>query len=74
MRHLLLAPFLAWARRLRHPTLFKVVGGLFVLTLFLPDPIPFLDEILLALGTMALASWKQRSHVPAEAMPALPSP
>ncbi len=61
MRHLLLGPFLAWARKLKYPTLFKLVAGLFVLTLFVPDPIPMVDEILLALGTLLLANWKDRN-------------
>jgi hypothetical protein len=32
-----------FASRLRYPTLFKLVGGLFIVDLFLPDFIPFLD-------------------------------
>lgn len=56
----LLVPFLAFARRLRYPTLFKVTAALFLLTLVVPDPIPFVDEILLALGTLLLANWKNR--------------
>ena len=57
----LLVPFLAFARRLRFPTLFKITGALFLLTLVVPDPVPFVDEILLALGTLLLANWKDRS-------------
>ena len=57
----LLVPFLAFARRLRYPTLFKITGALFLLTLVVPDPIPFVDEVLLALGTLLLASWKNRA-------------
>jgi hypothetical protein len=56
----LLVPFLAFARRLRYPTLFKVTGALFLLTLVVPDPIPMVDEILLGLGTLLLANWKTR--------------
>ena len=56
----LLAPFLAFARRLRYPTLFKVTAVLFAITLLVPDPLPFVDEILLALGTLLLANWKDR--------------
>lgn len=58
----LLVPFLAFARRLRYPTLFKVTGALFLLTLVVPDPIPFVDEILLGLGTLLLANWKTRGR------------
>ncbi len=57
----LLLPVLEWARRLRYPTLFKLTAGLFALTLFIPDPVPFVDEILLGLGTLLLANWKNRS-------------
>ncbi|MFL0336703.1 DUF6116 family protein [Stenotrophomonas maltophilia] len=52
---------LQWARRLRYPTLFKLTAGLFVLTLFIPDPIPFVDELVLGFGTLLLANWKNRN-------------
>lgn len=61
MANPLLLPMLEWARRLRYPTLFKLTAGLFALTLFIPDPVPFVDEILLGLGTLLLANWKNRS-------------
>lgn len=57
----LLLPIINWARRLRYPTLFKITAALFALTLFIPDPIPFVDEILFGLGTLLLANWKRRS-------------
>ena len=56
----LLLPLLNWARKLRYPTLFKITGVLFLLTLVFPDPIPLVDEILLGLGTLLLANWKNR--------------
>ena len=56
----LLLPLLNWARKLRYPTLFKITAALFAITLFIPDPIPFVDEILLGLGTLLLANWKNR--------------
>ncbi len=49
-----------FASRLRYPTLFKVVAGLFIVDLFLPDFIPFADEILLALGTLLLGALRKR--------------
>ena len=64
MSRLLIAPFLNWARKLRHPTLFKLVAALFVLDMFIPDVIPFADEILLGLGTLVLANWKNRKQPP----------
>ena len=54
-----LLPLLDWARKLRYPTLFKITAALFVVTLFLPDPVPFVDEILFGLGTLLLANWKR---------------
>lgn len=62
MRHLLLAPFMTWAGQLKYPTLFKLVAGLFVVTLVVPDGIPLLDEILLGLATLMLAKWKDRDQ------------
>ncbi len=56
----LLLPFMNWAKKLRYPTLFKITAGLFLITMVIPDPIPFVDEILLALGTLLLANWKNR--------------
>jgi hypothetical protein len=45
---------------LRFPVLAAITAGLFVLTLVVPDPIPFVDELLLGLATLLLASWKRR--------------
>lgn len=56
----LLLPLLNWARKLRYPTLFKITAMLFAITLVLPDAVPFIDEILLGLGTLLLANWKDR--------------
>lgn len=46
--------------RLRFPQLALVTGVLFLLTLFVPDPLPFVDELLLFAGGLLLASWKRR--------------
>lgn len=56
----LLLPLLNWARKLRYPTLFKLTALLFAITLVVPDPVPLVDEILLGLGTLLLANWKNR--------------
>lgn len=63
MANPLLLPLLAWARKLRFPTLFKITAGLFVLSVLIPDPLPLVDEILLGLGTLMLAQWKRRGEV-----------
>ncbi len=46
--------------RLRFPTLFKLAAFLFVADLFVPDLIPFADEILLGVLTLLLGSWRER--------------
>lgn len=60
MANPLLLPLLAWARRLRYPTLFKLTAALFAISVLLPDPLPFVEEIMLGLGTLLLANWKSR--------------
>ncbi|QCO68046.1 hypothetical protein E4582_06185 [Luteimonas yindakuii] len=59
MRYLLLGPMLRWLGRLSYPRLFAVTAALFALTLFVPDPIPLVDELLLGLGTLLLARVKR---------------
>lgn len=46
----------SWSSRF----LVYLVGGLFVLDLLIPDPIPYLDEAVLALATILLARWRSR--------------
>jgi len=55
-----------FAAGLRFPTLFKLVAALFVADLLIPDLIPFMDEILLALGTLLLAGLRKRREPPPE--------
>ena len=45
---------------LRFPWLLLLTAVVFLLTLFVPDPIPFADEILLALITLLLSRLKRR--------------
>jgi uncharacterized membrane protein YccC len=49
-----------FAAGLRFPTLFGLVGALFVIDLLVPDLVPFIDEILLALATLLLGSLRKR--------------
>jgi uncharacterized membrane protein YccC len=53
-----------FAAGLRYPTLFGLVAALFVIDLLVPDLIPFIDEILLALGTLLLGSLRKRRALP----------
>lgn len=55
----LLGPILAFAGRLRFPTLFLITGGLFLFDVLVPDMVPFVDEILLGLATLILSAWKR---------------
>ncbi|MCK7597592.1 hypothetical protein M0G74_09970 [Microbulbifer sp. CAU 1566] len=53
--------FLNYARRLKHPQLFKWICALFLIDLLIPDLVPFVDEILLGLATLFLAAWKKHA-------------
>jgi hypothetical protein len=44
---------------LRSWQLFVLAAALLVIDLLVPDPIPFLDETLLAVITYTLARWKK---------------
>jgi hypothetical protein len=60
MANPLLAPVLRWLGRLSYPRLFLLAAGLFVADVVIPDFSPFADELLLGLGTLLLANWKNR--------------
>ncbi|WP_172200413.1 MULTISPECIES: DUF6116 family protein [unclassified Niveibacterium] len=57
---LLPGALLRFAERLRFPQLFLLTLALFVFDLLIPDFIPFVDELLLALGTLLLGSIRKR--------------
>lgn len=46
--------------RLRFPQLFVLTAVVFLVDLAIPDVIPFVDEILLGLGSLILGSLKER--------------
>lgn len=50
--------------RLRFPQLFVVLAGLLLLDLVVPDPIPFLDEVILAIFTLLVGLWRERGDDP----------
>jgi hypothetical protein len=60
MANPLLAPVFAYFGKLRHPQLFALIAALFAVDLVIPDFIPFIDELLLGLGTLFLGNWKRR--------------
>ncbi len=47
---------------IRFPWLFAILAGLFAIDLVTPDPIPFLDEVVLAVLTFLAASWRTRDQ------------
>ncbi len=47
---------------LRFPTLFLLLGGLTLLDVVVPDLVPFIDEIGLALLTVLFGMWKNRKN------------
>ncbi len=49
-----------WLARRRFPTLLLIAGALLIGDAVMPDPIPFVDEILLMVLTTALATWRKR--------------
>lgn len=65
----LLSPLLRFFGRLSYPRLFMVTAGLFALDMVIPDFIPFVDEILLGLGTLLLANWTKRNEPTAPGKP-----
>ncbi|MEI2455692.1 DUF6116 family protein [Lysobacter firmicutimachus] len=60
MTNPLLAPLMGFLGRLSYPRLFMVTAALFALDVVVPDFVPFADELLLGLGTLLLANWKNR--------------
>ncbi|MFY2764764.1 DUF6116 family protein [Arenimonas sp. MALMAid1274] len=70
MPHPLTGPLVAFASRLRFPTLFFITLVLWILNTFILDPLPFIDEILMGLATLMLATWKRDQATPPAAPPA----
>ena len=56
--------------RLRFPQVFILLVVLFALDSFLPDPIPFVDELILGLLALLVSLWKEKqTDVPLEKPP-----
>ncbi len=51
--------FLTFANQLKFKNLFLLILCLFVIDLIVPDMIPMIDEIILGLLAILLASWKK---------------
>lgn len=50
---------MGYASRLRFPTLFMITLGLWAVNMIIPDPLPLIDEIVMGLVTLMLATWKK---------------
>ena len=48
--------------RLRYPWLFLILSGLLLVNIVVPDPVPLVDEILLAILTFVAASLTRRDE------------
>jgi hypothetical protein len=64
MANPLLNPLRNYLQRLRFPQLFLLMAVLFVVDVIVPDVIPFIDEILLLIGTLLLGGLKRRRSEP----------
>ncbi len=53
-----------FAGQLKSSTLLVVVASLFVLDVFIPDALPFVDEIVLGVVTILIARWQSRRAAP----------
>jgi hypothetical protein len=60
----ILAPLLRWLGRLSYPKLFLVAAALFVANLFVLDPLPFVDELLLGIGALMISRRKRGPEPP----------
>lgn len=63
VRSVTMGPLLGFAERLRFPRLLLLTAVLFLVDLAVPDLIPFVDEILLALVTLLLSRWKKKPEL-----------
>lgn len=57
---MLLPAIRRFLRRRRFPTLMIIGALLFAINLVLPDPVPFIDEILLLIGTLVVGSLREK--------------
>jgi hypothetical protein len=69
LRNLSIALLGRFGRRLRFPHLLLITGLLLALDLVLPDGLPFIDEVVLALLTLLFASWKNGDRIQAASEP-----
>lgn len=69
MANPLLAPVMRFLGRLSYPKLMLTFAALFVVDMFVIDPIPFIDEIMFGLVTVLLANRKKPKQPDAPGKP-----
>jgi hypothetical protein len=60
MANPLVSTALGFLAKLSFPRLFAITAAVFLFNLVVPDVIPFIDEIILGLGTLLLANLRKR--------------
>ena len=55
---------LRFLEQLKSSYLLMLLSALFAVDLFIPDPLPFLDEAVLGIVTLLMARWRMRSAEP----------
>jgi len=68
-RNPLLRILMMWVGGLRHPQLFLLFAALFGIDFLVPDAIPFLDEMMLLVGTLLLGSMRRNRDEPIDVTP-----
>ena len=66
MANPILAPLLVWLGRLSYPKLFTLAAVLFAISVVVPDPLPFVDELLLGMGALLISRRKRKPAPPAD--------
>lgn len=56
----LFGPIQRFLERRRFPTLFLILAALFGANLFIPDAIPFVDELIMLVATVIVGSFRER--------------
>jgi uncharacterized membrane protein YccC len=48
--------------RRRFPTLMLIAAAVLIGNLFVPDPLPFVDEVLMLIATIVIGSFRERER------------
>ena len=67
LRRMAIAVLGRYGARLRFPHLLLLTGVLFVVDFFVPDAIPFMDEVFLGLMALLFGVWRRRGDEGVEA-------